>query len=775
MKTKLLLSLLLSFSFSFLSSQVPQGFNYMAIARDAIGNILPSANLEVRIAIMSSMEPRIVVWEEKHDVITNATGLFQLIIGDPLAEPVPGGSANSFAEIDWTKQPLYVRTSIYLTGDWVVMGDARLFSVPYAMVAGLAYSGVGNPFVTSGDSILISKSVGIGTGNLYKAKLAVMGDNTVSEDPLFEVKRKDGQTMFAVYNQGVRINVPLIDNIKGQKAGFAIGGFSTSKAGVQDLFSLNKDSVRFYIDKTPDLTKGAKGGFAIGGFDVAGKAVIQNYLSVTPDSTRIYIKEGTKGTKGGFAIGGFSGTKGSTGNFLDISKENYFIGHESGLNTTTGLYNSFIGYQAGYSNTTGRKNYFIGFKAGYSNTTGFSNTFIGDSSGYKNTTGYFNSFIGNWSGYNNLSGYKNTIIGHRAGFANTSGICNVFIGPDAGGSNTTAWYNTFVGIGTGYNTTSGGYNSYYGINSGYAMKSGSNNAFYGSNAGYWFDGGYGNTFIGAEAGRGGPDNDPADPAGNYNTILGSFSGTVLENAANNVMIGAYSGRSMRTGTNNVFLGYQAGYLETGSNKLYITNAHNYDFGQPISPTNPGPILIYGDFTTNKLGINTYTLNKTLNVGGDAEVTGNISAASISATLTGNVTGNLTGKVSGDVTGNVTGNLTGNVNGMAVGKILLREGGSIVSTAAGNMELTWDYENDRIILKNKMSYDIVFWWKSQKDNASAGMTGTILKGEAKEIMTGVNYPMAGYEIHFGQGDGSDGWCSVWLQYMDLTMVGHYMKY
>ena len=537
------------------------------------------------------------------------------------------------------------------------------------------------------------------------------------------------------------------------------------------MVSLNKDSVRFYIDKSPDLTKGAKGGFAIGGFEVAGKAPIQDYLSVTPDSTRIYIKEMAKGAKGGFAIGGFSGTKSSTGNFLDISKENYFIGHESGLNTTTGLYNSFIGYQAGYNNTSGRKNYFIGYKAGFSNTTGFSNTFIGDSSGYKNTSGYFNSFIGNWSGYNNMTGYKNTIIGHRAGFANTSGICNVFIGPDAGGKNTTAWYNTFVGIGTGYNTTSGGYNSYYGINSGYAMKNGSNNAFYGSNAGYWFDGGYGNTFIGAEAGRGGPDNDPADPDGNYNTLLGSFSGTVLENASNNVFVGAYSGKSMRTGTNNVFIGYQSGYLETGSNKLYITGAHNYDTHQPISPTNPGPILIYGDLAANKLGINTYTLNKTLNVGGDAEITGNLSAASVSAALTGNVAGNVTGNLTGDVSGN----LTGNVNGLSVGKINLREGGVILFTAAGNMELTWDFANDRIMLNNKMSYDIAYWWKSQKDDTSEGKTGFVAKGENQEILSGVNYPLAGFEIHFGQANGSDGWCSVWLQYMDLTMVGHYMKY
>ncbi len=150
-----------------------------------------------------------------------------------------------------------------------------------------------------------------------------------------------------------------------------------------------------------------------------------------------------------------------------------------------------------------------------------------------------------------------------------------------------------MGIGAGYNTTSGGYNSYYGINSGYAMKTGVNNAFYGSNSGYWFDGGSGNTFIGAEAGRGGGDNDPADPSGNYNTLLGSFTCTTLEGASNNVILGAFSGALLKTGNNNVFLGYQAGYYETSSNKLYIENSNAYSDNA----------LIYGEFDNNILRLN----------------------------------------------------------------------------------------------------------------------------------------------------------------------------
>jgi hypothetical protein len=46
------------------------------------------------------------------------------------------------------------------------------------------------------------------------------------------------------------------------------------------------------------------------------------------------------------------------------------------------------------------------------------------------------------------------------------------------------------------------------------------------------------------------------------------------------------------GSGNVFLGYQAGYNETGSNKLYIANS---------STSTP---MIYGDFTSGNVGIGT---------------------------------------------------------------------------------------------------------------------------------------------------------------------------
>ena len=47
------LFILLSFNFYLLSSQVPQGFNYQAIARDNSGNPLDEATIKVRLSILT--------------------------------------------------------------------------------------------------------------------------------------------------------------------------------------------------------------------------------------------------------------------------------------------------------------------------------------------------------------------------------------------------------------------------------------------------------------------------------------------------------------------------------------------------------------------------------------------------------------------------------------------------------------------------------------------------------------------------------------------------
>jgi hypothetical protein len=416
MKTRLLLTALLSFYFYLLSSQVPQGFNYQAIARTSAGDPIIGATIKVRLSIMSDSlgffagTGGVYVWEEEHiNVKTNAFGLFTIVMGNPSATRIQG-SAGTFSAINWSSGPLYIGTRIANPTTYKNLGSAKLWTVPYSMVAGSV------------------------TGTLKK--LSVTGQTTIPDSALFEVKNYTGQTVFAVYNEGVRV----------------------------------------YVDD--GIAKGAsKGGFAIGGFGSA-KAVSQEYFRVTRDSTRVYVNPLAKGNKGGFAIGGFGSAKAVPDNFLDLTINNYLIGHQAGKNISTGLFNSFMGYQAGMSTLDGSKNVFLGYKSGISNTSGSNNVFIGDSVGVSNTWGGKNVFLGDYAGMKNIGGANNVYIGFKAGYSGDYGSQNIFIGNYSGYNNSSS-QNLFIGEYAGEKNTSGTRNSFVGFFAGQENQTGMLNSYFG--------------------------------------------------------------------------------------------------------------------------------------------------------------------------------------------------------------------------------------------------------------------------------------------------------
>jgi hypothetical protein len=204
MKTKLLLCFLL-FPFSFLLSpcwaQVPLGFNYQAIARDGLGTILDNKALPVRIDIQTTLAGGTLIYEETFaSVTTNQFGLISLVVGTGTQT---GGSAPSFSAIDWKAQTLYLKTQIQYPGlIWTTMGTSQIWGVPYALVA----KNVESPL----------------------PKLGITGTTDDMEEALFEVKNKAGNTVFAVYNEGVRAYVGN-GNAKGAKGGFSVGGYDATK------------------------------------------------------------------------------------------------------------------------------------------------------------------------------------------------------------------------------------------------------------------------------------------------------------------------------------------------------------------------------------------------------------------------------------------------------------------------------------------------------------------------------------------------------------------
>ena len=179
------------------------------------------------------------------------------------------------------------------------------------------------------------------------------------------------------------------------------------------------------------------------------------------------------------------------------------------------------------------------------------------------------------------SGNDNIFIGKKAGKANTLGFRNVFIGKNSGLVNTTGYHNTFLGSETGKNSVGATNNTFIGTYSGSSNIEGNGNVFIGSGSG------------------------SSNTVGDKNLFVGSGSGSSNVSGEANVFLGNSAGEKNIGGSNNVFIGAKAGYNETGSNKLYIDNSDT---------TSP---LVYGDFSTNQLGINTnqFPTGYTLAVGG----------------------------------------------------------------------------------------------------------------------------------------------------------------
>ena len=235
-------------------AQVPQKLSYQAVIRNSSNQLVVNQAVGMRISILQGASDGTAVYVETQTPTTNANGLLSLEIGG--GTPVTG----TFESIDWSTGVYFIKTETDPSGgtNYTITGTSQLLSVPYALLA-----------EDLGGSI---------------KKLAVSGQTFNPDEPLFEVKNNTGQTVFAVYNEGVRIYVDD-GTAKGTKGGFAVGGFSSPK-GSPEYFRVTSDSTRIYVYN--NSAKGQKGGFAVGGDDGTEALSISlapyNYLTSINDA-----------------------------------------------------------------------------------------------------------------------------------------------------------------------------------------------------------------------------------------------------------------------------------------------------------------------------------------------------------------------------------------------------------------------------------------------------------------------------------------------------------
>jgi len=243
---------------------------------------------------------------------------------------------------------------------------------------------------------------------------------------------------------------------------------------------------------------------------------------------------------------------------LSSGSEDLFVGKSAGNSLTCGVwsFNIGIGNRSLFSINSATRNAALGHYSLFNNYDGSYNTSIGNYTLFLNSSGNWNTAIGDAALYNNTAD-SNTAVGGNALTANTSGKHNTAVGTTALLSNTTGSDNTAVG----------------------------KDALFSSN-------GYSNTAIGKEAGTG-------NLAGSYNVFVGESAGNQNSNGLGNTYLGYRAGAGS-SGTYNVFIGSAAGAGVTGNYQLRISSTGN-------TP------LIYGDFATKKVGINTTTPQGALDV------------------------------------------------------------------------------------------------------------------------------------------------------------------
>ncbi len=147
-----------------------------------------------------------------------------------------------------------------------------------------------------------SKNVGIGTST-PTAPLQVESTTPKGKgEPIFEVKNSTGKTVFAVYENDVKVFLET-DETTGTPGEFAVKR-RTTDTQIDDVFVANTEETKVYVDTTSTGTKETRGGFAISG-RTSGKTAL-DYFKVTPGLTEIFVDEATaaKETRGGFAISG---------------------------------------------------------------------------------------------------------------------------------------------------------------------------------------------------------------------------------------------------------------------------------------------------------------------------------------------------------------------------------------------------------------------------------------------------------------------------------------
>jgi hypothetical protein len=276
---KLLLFLIVTLISTATYAQVPQGFNFQAVAAGSDGLPLINTEIGVQVSILADSETGDAVYTEAHTVTTNAVGLLQLVIGEGTA-----AAENNFSAVAWASGNYYVKLAIDPAGgtSYQDLGTTRLLTVPYAMVANEVVGG------SSGNIGDFPYDLNLNTTNPDTAfVINIEGD---SEANPFQVYSKSTGFNAAIYGEAVS----EAENTENQRGTYGVA----NGAGSGQHVGVFGGAVNF--DATGDTRRGVYG-------QAASKAKYNYGMFglAAGDGDGSTENEAVPGDFGSFNIGGF--------------------------------------------------------------------------------------------------------------------------------------------------------------------------------------------------------------------------------------------------------------------------------------------------------------------------------------------------------------------------------------------------------------------------------------------------------------------------------------
>jgi uncharacterized protein (TIGR02145 family) len=136
-------------------AQAPEKIDFQAVIRNSHNQLVSNQPIGMRVSILQDSVSGTAVYVETHQPTTNTNGLVSIAIG---AGTVVSGT---FADIDWSDGPFYVKTEADPTGEtsYTITGTSQLLSVPYALYAKTAQTlATGLSVSPNGDTLYLGLS-----------------------------------------------------------------------------------------------------------------------------------------------------------------------------------------------------------------------------------------------------------------------------------------------------------------------------------------------------------------------------------------------------------------------------------------------------------------------------------------------------------------------------------------------------------------------------------------------------------------------------------------